>query len=36
MTEAEIPEEHPGIEREDSAAVYAFAADMADTVHGRL
>ena len=35
MTEAEILEEHPGLEKEDFAAVYAFAAEMADTAHGR-
>jgi uncharacterized protein (DUF433 family) len=30
MTEEEILEEHPGLEKEDFAAVYAFAADVAD------
>ena len=34
MTEEEILEEHPGIEKEDFAAVYAFAADMADATYG--
>jgi len=34
MTEAEILEEHPGLEQEDFAAVYAFAAEMADSVYG--
>jgi uncharacterized protein (DUF433 family) len=35
MTEEEIVEEHPGLEKEDFAAVYAFAADVADTAFGR-
>jgi uncharacterized protein (DUF433 family) len=30
MTEEEILKEHPGLEKEDFAAVYAFAADMAE------
>jgi uncharacterized protein (DUF433 family) len=30
MTEEEILEEHPGLEKEDFAAVYEFAADLAD------
>jgi uncharacterized protein (DUF433 family) len=34
MTEKEILEEHPGLEKEDFAAVYAFAADVADTAYG--
>ena len=34
MTEEEILEEHPGLEKEDRAAVYAFAADVADTAYG--
>ena len=34
MTQEEILEDHPGLEREDFAAVYAFAADMADAAHG--
>jgi uncharacterized protein (DUF433 family) len=34
MTEEEILEEHPGLEKEDFAAVYAFAADVADTAYG--
>jgi len=33
MTEEEILEEHPGLEKEDFAAVYAFAADVADTAY---
>ena len=35
MTEGEILEEHPGLEKEDFAAVYAFAADVADRAYGR-
>ena len=35
MTEQEILDEHPGLENEDFAAVYAFAAEMADTVYTR-
>ena len=35
MTEEEILEEHPGLEKEDFAAVYAFAADIANTDYGR-
>jgi len=31
MTEEEILDEHPGLEKDDFAAVYAFAADVADT-----
>jgi uncharacterized protein (DUF433 family) len=34
MTEEVILEEHLGLEKEDLAAVYAFAADVADTVYG--
>ena len=34
MTAEEILEEHPGLEKEDFAAVYAFAADMAETAYG--
>lgn len=34
MTEEEILEEHPRLEKEDFAAVYAFAADVADTAFG--
>ncbi len=34
MTEEEILEEHRGLEKEDFAAVYAFAAEMADAVYG--
>lgn len=30
MTECEILDEHPGLEKEDFAAVYAFAADATD------
>lgn len=33
MTEEEILEEHPGLEKEDFAAVYAFAADIAGDVN---
>ncbi len=35
MKEQDILDEHPGLEQEDFAAVYAFAADMADTAYGR-
>jgi uncharacterized protein (DUF433 family) len=31
MTENEILEEHPGLEKEDFEAVYTFAADLADS-----
>ena len=34
MTEEEILEEHPGLEKEDFAAVYAFASEVADTAYG--
>jgi uncharacterized protein (DUF433 family) len=34
MTEEQILEEHPGLEEDDFAAVYAFAADMAGTAFG--
>ena len=34
MTEEQILDEHPGIEKEDFAAVYAFAAEMADVAYG--
>lgn len=34
MTEEEILEEHPGLEKEDFAAVYVFAADVADAAYG--
>jgi len=33
MTEEDILDEHPGLEKEDFAAVYVFAADMADTAY---
>ena len=33
MTEVGILAEHPGLEKEDFAAVYAFAADMAETAY---
>ena len=33
MTEAEILDEHPGLEKADFAAVYAFAAEMAETAY---
>ena len=35
MTGAEILEEHPGLEKEDFTAVYAFAADGVDAAYGR-
>ena len=35
MTEERILEEHPGLEKEDLAAVYAFAAEMADMAYGQ-
>ena len=35
MKEEDILDEHPGLEKEDFAAVYAFAADMADNAYGR-
>jgi len=35
MTEEKILEEHPGLEKEDFAAVYAFAAEVADAAYGR-
>ena len=34
MTEEEILEEHPGLEKEDFAAVYAFAAETTDRAYG--
>jgi uncharacterized protein (DUF433 family) len=34
LTEEEILDEHPGLEKEDFTAVYAFAAEMADSVYG--
>ena len=34
MSECEILFEHPGLEKEDFAAVYAFAADAADQAYG--
>ena len=34
MTEEEILEEHPGLEKDDFAAVYAFAAEVADRAYG--
>jgi uncharacterized protein (DUF433 family) len=33
MTEEEILEEHPGLEKDDFLAVYAFAADMANSAY---
>jgi uncharacterized protein (DUF433 family) len=33
MTEQEILKEHPGLEKEDFAAVYALAAEMADMAY---
>ncbi|MBI4906042.1 MAG: DUF433 domain-containing protein [Acidobacteria bacterium] len=35
MTEETILEEHPGLEKEDFAAVYAFAAEMAESKYGQ-
>jgi len=35
MSEDEILDEHPGLEKEDFAAVYAFAAEMAEARYGR-
>jgi predicted nuclease of predicted toxin-antitoxin system len=35
MTEEQILEEQPGLEKEDFPAVYAFAAEVADTAYGR-
>jgi uncharacterized protein (DUF433 family) len=34
MSEAEILDEHPGLEKDDFAAVYAFAADVSNKVYG--
>ena len=34
MTQDEILDEHPGLEKEDFVAVYAFAADVADSAYG--
>ena len=34
MSEEEILNEHPGLEKEDFAAVYAFAAEMVDMAYG--
>jgi uncharacterized protein (DUF433 family) len=34
MTEEEILDGHPGLEKEDFAAVYAFAAELADMAYG--
>jgi uncharacterized protein (DUF433 family) len=35
MTEEQILEENPGLEKEDFPAVYAVAAEVADTAYGR-
>jgi uncharacterized protein (DUF433 family) len=35
MTEQEILEEHPGLEKEDFVDVYAFAAEMAERTYER-
>ncbi len=35
MTEEEILKEHPGLEKGDFAAVYAFAADVADGAYAK-
>ena len=32
-TEEEILDEHPGLEKQDFSAVYAFAAEMADMAY---
>jgi uncharacterized protein (DUF433 family) len=34
MTEEDILDEHPDLEKEDFAAVYAFAAEMVDMAYG--
>jgi uncharacterized protein (DUF433 family) len=34
MTEDDILEEHPGLRKDDSPAVYAFAAEIADRSFG--
>ncbi|MBI4906048.1 MAG: DUF433 domain-containing protein [Acidobacteria bacterium] len=34
MTEDEILDEHPGLEKQDFAAVYAFAAEMTEARYG--
>ncbi len=33
MSEEEILDEHPGLKKDDFAAVYAFAADVADQAY---
>lgn len=35
MTEEEILDEHPGLEKADFAAVYTLAAEMADAAYGQ-
>lgn len=35
MTEQQILQEHPALEKEDFPAVYAFAAEMADRAYGQ-
>lgn len=34
MTEEEIMDEHPGLEKKDFAAVYAFAAEITNQAYG--
>ena len=34
MTEDEILDEHPGLEKDDFAAVYSFAAEMTESRYG--
>ena len=34
MSEQEILEEHPGLEKEDFAAVYAFASEITEAKYG--
>ena len=34
MSEEQILEEHPGLEKEDFTAVYAFAAEMTESQYG--
>lgn len=34
MSESEILEEHPGLEKENFVAIYAFAADIPDHAYG--
>ena len=34
MTEEQILQEHPGLEKDDFASVYGFAAEMAEAKYG--